>query len=272
VTQAHSYDTVERFSGFADVYDQYRPQPPIAIVDILTQLAGGARPTRVVDLGAGTGLSTRIWAGRADEVIAIEPNDDMRQQAEQTTAAFPGMEAVRYLKGRSDDSGLPDECADIVTASQALHWMEPEPTFAEVARILRPGGVFAAFDCDWPPTMGWEAEAAYSEFVHRHRELQVAGGIPHANTHWPKEGHLGRMKASGRFRYCREILVHSVEQGNAERLVGLAMSQGSVQTLLKSGVTEDELGLEGLRQVGASCLGDDMRPWYFSYRMRMGVK
>ena len=36
-------------------------------------------------------------------------------------------------------------------AVQALHWMEPAPTFGEVARLLRPGGVFAALDCDWPP-------------------------------------------------------------------------------------------------------------------------
>ena len=40
--------------------------------------------------------------------------------------------------------------ADIVTCSQSFHWMEPEPTLAEIARILRPGGVFAAYDYDWP--------------------------------------------------------------------------------------------------------------------------
>jgi len=43
---------------------------------------------------------------------------------------------------------LPDGCADIVTCSQSLHWMVPESTFAEVARILRPGGVFATYDYD----------------------------------------------------------------------------------------------------------------------------
>src|SRR5690606_15398774 len=112
-------------------------------------LAAVERPALVVDVGSGTGLSTRLWAGRADQVIGIEPGDDMRRQAEAQTAA----PSVRYQPGYSTATGLPDACADIVTVSQALHWMEPEPTFAEMARILRPGGVFAAFDCDWPPTM-----------------------------------------------------------------------------------------------------------------------
>ena len=134
---------IERFSGFADCYDSYRPKPPTIIVDILTQLAAVARPRLVVDLGCGTGLSTRIWSGRAEEVIGIDPNADMLRRAEVNAA-----ENVRYQDGLSTRTGLPDGCADIVTCSQSLHWMEPAPTFAEAARILRPGGVFAAYDCD----------------------------------------------------------------------------------------------------------------------------
>ncbi len=45
--------------------------------------------------------------------------------------------------------------AGIVTCAQSFHWMEPESTFIEVARILRPGGVFAAYDYDRPPTVHW---------------------------------------------------------------------------------------------------------------------
>ena len=135
-----------RFSGFADTYDRYRPSPPSVLVDILTQLAQVDRPKLVVDIGCGTGLSTRIWSGRAEEIIGIEPNTDMRHQAEAATSQSD----VHFQDGTSTGTGLADACADIVTCVQSLHWMEPGATFAEIARILRPGGVFAAVDCDWP--------------------------------------------------------------------------------------------------------------------------
>ena len=72
------------------LYDIYRPQPPTALLDLLTQLAEKAQPALVVDIGSGTGLSTRAWAGRADTVIGIEPHGDMRHQAGQRTAAAAG--------------------------------------------------------------------------------------------------------------------------------------------------------------------------------------
>ena len=73
---------IERFSGFADLYDKYRPAPPAALSTILTQWAQVTRPHLVVDLGCGTGLSTRYWAGKAEQVIGVDPTSDMRAQAE----------------------------------------------------------------------------------------------------------------------------------------------------------------------------------------------
>jgi len=55
---AHESANVERFMGFADVYDSYRPRPPEVVPDILTQLAQAPQPALVIDLGSGTGLST----------------------------------------------------------------------------------------------------------------------------------------------------------------------------------------------------------------------
>ena len=78
--------TVRRFSGFADVYDRFRPRPPAALVDALCLLAGVERPSLVVDLGSGTGTSTRYWADRAARVVGVEPSPDMRAQARAATA------------------------------------------------------------------------------------------------------------------------------------------------------------------------------------------
>ena len=259
---------IERFSGFAGLYDDYRPKPPTVIVDILTQLAQIARPCLVVDLGCGTGLSTRLWIGRAEEVVGIDPSDDMRREAEQRTQVAH----VRYQAGLSTKTKLAEGCADIVTCSQSLHWMEPEGTFAEVARILRPGGVFAAYDCDWPPTLHWKAEAAYMEVMRRATAIDQERGYSPGLKAWRKDQHLERMQASGHFRYVKEITLHDAEPGNAERLVGLAMSQGQVATLLKNGLSEAEIGLDKLREIATQTLGEKMSSWYFSYRVRLGIK
>lgn len=264
-----SLANVERFSGFADRYDAYRPQPPAVLVDILTQLAGGTRPRLVVDLGSGTGLSTVIWADRAEVVIGIEPSEDMRRQAERRAK---GLLNVRYQAGLSTDTGLSDGCADIVTCSQSLHWMEPEPTFVEVARLLRPGGLFAAYDCDWPPAMDWEVELAYNAFIESATALGNKLGLYAEVRQWDKAGHLARMRASGCFRYAREIVVHHIERGDVERLVGLALSSGGVATLLKHGLSEEEIGVDELRAVAERAWGHRSVPWYWSYRVRLGVK
>jgi len=150
--------------------------------------------------------------------------------------------------------------------------MEPDSTFAEAARILREGGVFAAYDCDWPPVINPEAELAYNDFQHCAHVLEEQLGIMESITRWQKSGHLDRIRQSGRFRYVREILMHGVESGNAERLVGLALSQGGVESLIKLGLGDEEIGLNKLREAAKNALGDKPSTWYFSYRMRIGVK
>jgi ubiquinone/menaquinone biosynthesis C-methylase UbiE len=259
---------IERFTGFAELYDKYRPQPPTILHDLLTQLANVVMPKLVVDLGCGTGLSTRFWSARAEQVIGIDPTDDMRRVAElQNTFSN-----VSFQKALSHQTGLPDDCADLVTCSQSLHWMDPLPTFQEAARILRNGGVFAAYDCDWPPTTTrWEADAAYNRCMERVKNLGDKLGVDEGLKFWSKEGHLGRMKASGCFRFTKEVVVHHVEEGNAERLIGLAQSQGNVIPLFKKGLSETEIGWNEIRKIATETLGESLAPWYFSYRVRLGI-
>ncbi len=65
----------------------------------------------------------------------------------------------------------------IVTCSQSFHWMEPHSTLAEIARILRPGGVFSAYDYQWPPTVHWQAETAFNTFIDRAWALKEQRGL-----------------------------------------------------------------------------------------------
>jgi ubiquinone/menaquinone biosynthesis C-methylase UbiE len=258
------------WTGVANSYDTYRPRIPAVLLDLLPQLAGSQRPQLVVDLGSGTGLSTYAWSDRADRVIGVEPNADMRRQAD----AKRGIEQnVRFVEGVGHETGLPDGCADIVTASQALHWMDPQPTFAEVKRVLRPGGVFAAYDYDWPVIITPETDLLYDEFMARLDAIAASQGADFgqgAGDH--KEEHLARMRASGQFRLTREFSVHSEERGDAERFIGLMLSNsGSI--LMEHGiVTGEQLQLQEVRARAQAILGETPRRWYFSYRVRYGAK
>ena len=248
--------------GFAAHYDRFRPRPPVALLESLLQIARVERASLVVDLGAGTGLSTRAWIGRADRVIGVEPNPAMR-------VAAPDLELVAAF---SHDTGLLAGEADIVTCSQSLHWMEPEPTFAEAARLLRPGGVFAAYDYDVIPICDWEVEEAYAALLERRRALRAERGMRQGADTWPKETHLERMRESGRFRYCREFVLQSVEDGGAERIEGFWRSLGlpvvdGADTELEASLRYDEL-----RAVADRVLGDRVVPLRFGYRVRVGIR
>jgi SAM-dependent methyltransferase len=262
-------DNSERFTGFADVHDRHRCVPPDDLAEVVAHFGGFSLPlSLVVDLGSGTGLSTRYWAGHACEVIGIDPTADMRRIAEQATRAGN----VRYREGYSHHTGLPGRCAQVVSCSQSLHGMEPKDTFQEARRILVPGGVFAAADYDLPPVTGsWETDAAFTECHRKVRELEKRSSLHSGLNRVEKEGHLGRMAESGCFRFVREVVLHHRERGNAERLIGLILSFGNVRGLMKMGLSETDLGIDVLRDVAGRSLGTEPRAWFWSTRVRMGV-
>ena len=289
-----------RFSGFAGHYDANRPSPPARLGPLLAAYANTATPA-VVDIGSGTGLSTRWAALWASSVIGIEPNDDMREVAQSRPA--PGIE---YRASLAQRTGLASASADVVTVVQAMHWMEPTSTLAEVARILRPGGVLAVVDADWPPVSGIvRAEQAWAELHARIRvlEARLAAGeeedllrrpigaddpalvhedladphrhrvMPAGLQSWSKSEHLERMNASGHFAFTREIVLSEVVDGGAERFVALMYSQGSYQGLLKAGLSPSEIGATRFEEeVAAGFAGAAALPGLsFSWRARVGV-
>jgi len=250
--------------GFAAHYDRFRPRPPRALLELLCRYVRTTAPSLVVDLGCGTGLSTRAWSGTAARTIGVEPNAAM------LAAAEPARD-VEYAEAFAQATGLPDASADIVTCSQSLHWMDPEPTFAEAARILRAGGVFAAYDYDWPAVVDPELDAAFQAYQARRGASRRLRGIQRGVDRWHKEGHLERMRASGRFRFCREAVLHSVEDGDAERAVGFARSLGLPVADLSDDELEHELRIDELDDVARRVLGSGTVPFVFGYRVRIGV-
>jgi SAM-dependent methyltransferase len=122
------------FGGAAKQYERYRPGPPMAAIDwILPE-----HVNRVVDLGAGTGAMTRLLVDRADEVLAVEPDDRMRAVL---VEEVPGVEVVA---GRGESLPISDGYVDAVLASSSWHWMDLVPTLREVGRVLVPEGILGA--------------------------------------------------------------------------------------------------------------------------------
>jgi ubiquinone/menaquinone biosynthesis C-methylase UbiE len=260
-------DSSDIWTGKAGSYDQVRPTPPPALPDLLTQLIHTPRPALVVDLGSGTGLSTSMWGERAERVIGIEPNADMRAEATRKIEHHPYSAHIEYRERTAQQTGLPDACANIVTAAQSFHWMEPTATLAEITRILRPGGLFAAYDYDTPPAISWELDQMAQEVTARTMALVRQRGLPQNFKIWPQNKTLVPLHESGHFRFTREVLLHHIEQGDAARY--LAMMQSSA---FGSQFSAHETGWDRLEQAALQYIGSEPIPWYIGYRVRIGVR
>jgi SAM-dependent methyltransferase len=131
------FNPTGRFTGLAENYAKYRPSYPAAALDFIVARCELTSRSLLVDVGCGTGISSRLFAERGIHVIGIDPNDEMRLHAEQ---AAGGKAAPVYRKGRAEQTGLLNNYADAVLAAQAFHWFSAEPTLREFCRILKPGG------------------------------------------------------------------------------------------------------------------------------------
>jgi SAM-dependent methyltransferase len=144
--------TTERarsFGAAADDYDRLRPAPAAEALRWLVP----STDSRVLDLAAGTGLVTRALAAEGvHDVVAVEPDDAMRAVL---TARSPG---ARALPGTAEAIPLPDGSVDAVLAASAWHWFDPERAAAEIARVLRPGGVLGLMWSYSDPDTDWVAD------------------------------------------------------------------------------------------------------------------
>ena len=96
---------------------------------------------RAVDVGAGTGLSTRALLRCAGEVVGVDPSIEM------LGAAFRNP-AVRYVAGAGETLPLRSDSFDFATLSAAFHWCHYDALFSELARVVRPGGWVAIYDVE----------------------------------------------------------------------------------------------------------------------------
>lgn len=123
----------QRFTDRAVDYALARPSYSDAALGMLFAGFGDLARLVVADLGAGTGISSRLLAARVERVFAVEPNAAMRESAEPSPN-------VTWIDGTAENTGLEAASVDLVSAFQAFHWFNPRAALCEMTRILRPGG------------------------------------------------------------------------------------------------------------------------------------
>jgi SAM-dependent methyltransferase len=121
-----------RFDARAGDYARYRPSYPAAAIDAIFAGLGDPARLHVLDVGAGTGISTALLAARGAAVTGLEPNAEMRAKGEAA--------GLQMRSGHADALGVPDGSVDLVTSFQAFHWFANAESLAEFSRALRSGG------------------------------------------------------------------------------------------------------------------------------------
>lgn len=178
-------DVVEQrlsFGSIAELYDRTRPSYPAALVDDVLAFCGVQRP-RVLDVGAGTGRATVLFAARALSVLAIEPSAEMAAIGRRNCAQFG--DAVSFELEDFERWQPGDRRFDLLISGQAWHWVAPGVRTERARALLAAGGALALFwnTQQWRRSELFEpVRAAYDELVPGFRA--TPGARSHSGAAW----------------------------------------------------------------------------------------
>jgi SAM-dependent methyltransferase len=232
-----------RFASVADAYERGRPEYRPAVVGALAAELGLSPGAPVLDLAAGTGKLTRALVAAGLDVVAVEPQDQMRERL----AGVVGSD--RALQGVAESIPLPDASVDGVTVADGFHWFDHARALAEIRRVLAPGGGLAVLTTfpDWSGA-SWAHELG--TLIQEMRSEHPAFDGPR----WQES-----LAAAGGWTVPRGIVVSAPEPADPERIVDYVASisfiaalpdgeriafLGRVASLVEAGETPAELGVQ----------------------------
>ena len=208
----------DHFSEGAAQYATFRPTYPPALFEWLASHT--ARHDLAWDCATGNGQAARGLAAHYTRVIGTDASARQLAQA----IAHP---RIGYRTASAEDSGLPDASVDVVTVAQALHWLPMPLFFAEVTRVLAPGGLMAVWGYSLPSVASASLDRELRRF---HDEIVGPFWLPErkmVNSHYREvsfpfaeilvppfaleqpltrrglEGYLGTWSATHRYRAAR---------------------------------------------------------------------
>lgn len=162
------------FGDVAELYERARPSYPDELVDDVIALSGLGRSGRALEVGAGTGKATRLFAARGVAVHAVEPSAAMAAVAREVCAGYPDVTIEEKDFEGFDPAG---QAFRLLFSAQAWHWVSPEVRYVKAHEALEPGGLLAAF---WNRPH-WRTSPLRAELLEAYRRAGAAldsdGGV-----------------------------------------------------------------------------------------------
>ncbi|WP_411079997.1 class I SAM-dependent methyltransferase [Streptomyces sp. cmx-18-6] len=178
-------DRALSFGARAAAYERFRPGYSTELYDRVTAYAG--RPVRTaLEIGAGTGKATRLFARQGVSVTATEPDAAMLVELRRHLPANAG--TVSTVQAAFEDLRPGGTTYGLVYAAAALHWTNPEGRWPRVAALLEPGGVFASFGGPIrlaDPAVEEAVRAARAPFLDSDEVPSPDGTPPEQHMQWP---------------------------------------------------------------------------------------
>ncbi len=169
------------FGVVAEAYERFRPGYPVELFDLVMRYAGGP-VLAALEIGAGTGKATRLFAQRGVAVTATEPDGAMLAELRKHVPAN-----VKTVQAAFEDL-RPGESYGLVYAAAALHWTNPQDRWSRLAALVEPGGVFASFGGPArlaDPAVEQAVRAARAPFLDSD-EVPIPDGTPPGHyMQWP---------------------------------------------------------------------------------------
>jgi len=172
-------NTVERFDNRVENYVKFRPDYPREILEVFRREMNLQPDSVVADIGAGTGISSKMFLENGNSVCAVEPNAAMREAAK---VFLKGFDKFKIVGGTAENTNLENESVDFVVAAQAFHWFDRAKTRTEFRRILRGRG-FAALIWN-------ERQLDSTDFLREYEQFLIEFGTDYAEVrhdHIPAE-------------------------------------------------------------------------------------
>ncbi|WP_304451478.1 class I SAM-dependent methyltransferase [Nocardiopsis sp. YSL2] len=234
-------DRTQAFDRLTENYRRFRPGYPAPVLDRLREyVAAGSRatwpePWLLLDVGAGTGISTRALRdafGPGPRVVGVEPGHAMRD------TAADGADGVEFTDGRAEDVPFPDGSAVLVLAAQAVHWFDRPAFYAEAVRVLAPGGTVAVLSND----RDWTASA----FADAHESLLEQYGDGYRRDYRGFDT-LGELAAREGLAEAAESTGRWVRELDPDEYLGMALSSTKTAAVVRAiGPERTRAALTGL--------------------------